>query len=462
MDEFNAFVESLSQTSLTGLRVNTLKISRTEFVQRSPFPLQSVPWCDCGFIVENEIVDSRYLSPGKHPYHFSGLYYLQEPSAMIAGEMLSPLPGEKVLDLAAAPGGKSTHLAALMQNSGFLVSNEIHPKRVWNLAENIERCGVTNSIILNETPKNLADYFGEYFDRVLVDAPCSGEGMFRKSDIARKEWSIDLPRGCAIRQVSILEHAARLVKLGGSLGYTTCTFSPEENEGVIASFLEKHPEFEIQAIDFTADLYPGRPEWINLPSEHKLNQSIRIWPHKSRGEGHFCAILYKNGMGVNSSQHRRYEFLPTPRVFNHPRRSNELKIFMDFAKNYLNHTFDENRIILKGNYIYQIPAGSPEIININVVHAGWWLGLVQNNRFIPSHALAMGIQIDKVKNVYKLFSGDLEINNYLRGENIYGEGEDGWVIVAVDNFPLGWGKRVNNMIKNHYPRGLRRMPSAII
>ena len=263
-NEYEAFLASLQLPGITGLRANPLKITAQELADRVEWHLIPVPWCPMGFILDLDGSNSQ-LQPGKHPYHAAGLYYLQEPSAMAAAEALAPMPGEKVLDLAAAPGGKATHLAALMNNTGLLIANEIHPKRVWNLVENLERCGITNTVVTNETPQKLADHFGEYFDKVLLDAPCSGEGMFRKGDVAREEWKPELVRSSSVRQRSILEQAAQLLKPGGRLVYTTCTYSPDENEGVIADFLKHHAEFELTPQQQTLGFSPARPNWIGLP-----------------------------------------------------------------------------------------------------------------------------------------------------------------------------------------------------
>jgi 16S rRNA C967 or C1407 C5-methylase (RsmB/RsmF family) len=282
-NEYNDFLASLYLPAKIGLRVNTLKLSPIEFQDRSPFILSSVHWCSSGYILETLERDD-FVSPGKHPYHSAGLYYLQEPSAMAAAEILAPQPGEKVLDLAAAPGGKATHLAALMNNTGLLIANEIHPKRVWDLVENLERSGVTNAVVINETPQRMAYHFGEYFDRVLLDAPCSGEGMFRKSELARNEWKPELVRSSAIRQSIILEAAVRLVKPGGRLAYTTCTFSLEENEVLIAKFLSQHPEFELEIIQPAQGYQPARQEWIGITQEHNINRAIRIGLTSPRGK----------------------------------------------------------------------------------------------------------------------------------------------------------------------------------
>ncbi len=241
--EYPLFLDSHSAPPHAGLRVNTLKITFQDFESLAPFALRPVPWCPTGFLV------LPGQQPGRHPYQQAGLYYLQEPSAMAVAEALAPRPGERVLDLAAAPGGKATHLAALMRNEGVLVANEVHPARAWDLAENLERCGVRVATVTNESPERLTTRFRGYFDRVLLDAPCSGEGMMRKSETARRQWSEELVQGCAARQEKLLPLAAQALRPGGSLVYSTCAFSPEENERVIASFLRAHREFELVEID---------------------------------------------------------------------------------------------------------------------------------------------------------------------------------------------------------------------
>jgi len=255
--EYPAFLASYDERPSVGLRVNTLKIAPEVFRQIAPFELTPVPWCAAGFtIVEGDV------EPGKHPYHPAGLYYLQDPSAMAVAELLDPQPGERVLDLASAPGGKATHIAAKMQGQGLLVANEIHSKRAWELASNLERWGVANVAITHETPERLAERFEGFFDRVLVDAPCSGEGMMRKGTAARIEWAPELIRGCTFRQADILEHAARLVRPSGWLAYSTCTFNPEENEGTVSHFIAARPDFELVEPPRQPGFTPGRSFFI--------------------------------------------------------------------------------------------------------------------------------------------------------------------------------------------------------
>jgi len=483
-DDFDAFAASYAVTSPAGLRVNTLKMPVEAFRPLAPFDLAAVPWCQTGFTVSDE------PSPGKHPYHAAGLYYLQEPSAMAVAELLDPQPGERVLDLAAAPGGKATHIAALMQNRGLLIANEIHPQRAWDLAENLERWGATNVAITNETPERLADRLEGFFDRVLLDAPCSGEGMFRKSAAARQEWSPALVAGCALRQSAILDCAARLARPGGRLVYATCTFAPEENEGVIARFLEAHPDFDMVQSQRRPAFAPGRPDWVAAGAAPtpdavrgitaSLARSVRLWPHLGPGEGHFIAILQRAPAG-NAEEHGpqpdRLARLP-PAV----ERS-----YRAFCSENLRRAPEPERLALVGSYLYTLLAEAPDILTgssasdstgastavrprsgsssgrsagrgrpgLRFIHPGWWLGTLKGGRFEPSHALALGLRVEDARRAIILPAGHSDLLAYLRGESLHSPGEDGWILVAVDGFSLGWGKRVAGVLKNHYPRGLR-------
>lgn len=455
--EYQSFLASLMLPALTGLRVNTLKLSPEEFLQLFPAQLSGISWCPTGYIVEFGDEITAAVSPGKHPYHTAGLYYLQEPSAMAAAEVLAPQPGESVLDLAAAPGGKATHLAALMHNAGLLVANEIHPKRVWDLVENLERCGVTNAIVTNENPEKLANTFGEYFDRVLLDAPCSGEGMFRKSEAARREWKPGLVASCAFRQSTILDQAARMLKPGGHLAYTTCTFSVEENEGVIVGFLSRHPEFDLVPITPALGFQPAVSAWIDLPASNNLERAIRIWPHLSQGEGHFIALLVKQELikSEDATQIGKYQRKKKGHSnFSLPQSARFL--LDDFCRHNLDRAFESSRLILDGSYIHQLPEITPNLAGLNVIRPGWWLGTINKGRFTPSHSLALGIKTPQVRHILPLQIANPQLSTYLAGESISNVGQDGWVLVTVDGYPLGWGKRVQNVIKNFYPHGLRR------
>ena len=285
-DEYHQFMNSYNESKTHGLRVNTLKVEIDHFFKSSPFHLERIPWVESGFYYVPE------ARPGKHPYHEAGLYYIQEPSAMAAGELAAPKPGERVLDVCAAPGGKTTHLAAKMQQQGLLIANEMYPARSKVLSQNVERMGIRNAVVMNEKPGRLAEMFNGFFDRILVDAPCSGEGMFRKAPETCEQWSVANVARCAVRQLDILKDAAVMLKPGGRLVYSTCTFSPEENEGVIDTFLKEEPIFEVEQIHTYEGFDSGRRIWVPEGDE-SLDKTIRLWPHHLKGEGHFFAILRK-------------------------------------------------------------------------------------------------------------------------------------------------------------------------
>ena len=466
-DEYAAFLASYAAAPGVGLRVNTLKLTPDRFRTLAPFDLAPVAWSPDAFLVPED------AQPGKHPYHAAGLYYLQDPSAMIPAALLDPQPGERVLDLAAAPGGKATHIAALMGDDGLLVANEIHPKRVWALAENLERWGVRNAVVTNETPERLADRFAGCFDRVLLDAPCSGEGMMRgsgrgsgggsgrKSEVARVEWAPELVQGCALRQSTILADAARLVRPGGRLVYSTCTFAPEENEGTIARFLRDYPDFELIEPVRLPGFGPGRPDW--LPDSERvsgLERAVRLWPHTGPGEGHFVAVLQKCAdVGRSPLERSDWRCAPPPKPL--------LGFYTGFCRETLIAIPAEARLAVVGSYLYALPDGLPGpstgsgrgsgrgLTGLRFIHPGWWLGTFKKHRFEPSHALALGLRSGDARRVVDLPSGEAEVLAYLRGETLSSAGEEGWSLVAVDGFPLGWGKRVNGRVKSHYPRGLR-------
>jgi NOL1/NOP2/sun family putative RNA methylase len=455
-EEYPAFAASLAESPMVGLRVNTLKIASENLRRRLPLPLSPVEWCSAGFSCAStpepapKIGGGEITSPGKHPYHAAGLYYLQEPSAMAVAELLEPRAGERVLDVSAAPGGKTTHLAALMQNAGLLIANEIHPRRVWDLAENLERCSVRNAAILNETPERLGKFFEHFFDKVLVDAPCSGEGMFRKSEGARAEWSPRLVEGCALRQASILEACATMVRPGGKLAYSTCTFNPHENEATLARFLHAHPDFEPLETRRCAEFAEGQPQWAGNDAPLSLRRAVRLWPHRLAGEGHFVAILER-------AQETRGEEVVSDHLSRHTKAVPKplLQQYRNFCHEALNWFPGEENLALVGMYLYALPDGLPDLSGLRVIHPGWWLGSFKKARFEPSHALAMGLESASARRVINLEMGSTDVMKFLRGESLLSSGEEGWLLVTVDSHPLGWGKRVDGVVKNFYPKGLR-------
>ena len=414
-EEFSQYLESLERPRAVALRFNPLKgeIPQMDFVK------EPVPWEQMGYYYDP---DSR---PGLHPYHEAGVYYLQEASAMSAVALLDPQPGEKICDLCAAPGGKTTQIAGKMLGEGFLLCNEINPKRAKILSRNIERMGVANALVTNEHPARLAEKFPAYFDRVLIDAPCSGEGMFRKEEAAITDWSQETVEMCARRQAEILHSGAALLKPGGRLVYSTCTFAPEENEQTIEHFLKSHPEFTLEETP---------APWFT-PAGTGM---FRLWPHKLLGEGHFAAVLRKtNGEEVDISP-AKGEKLP--------------KEWTAFAKE-LNINLPEGIPIFFGQSLYLAPVEMPDLRGIKVMRPGLELGELKKDRFEPAHALALWLKT--AANTKDLPADSADTERYMRGETLPDSGK-GWTLVQVDGYSLGWGKSDGKVLKNHYPKGLRR------
>lgn len=452
--ESEIFSESLRQPPIQGVRFNPLKLDEARFRTIFTASIQQIPWCKSGFSFSPE----ADFKPGKHPYHSAGLYYLQEPSGMAAAELMAPQPGETVLDLAAAPGGKSTHLVSLMGNHGLLVANEIHPQRAWILAENLERWGSINTVVLNETPERLADRLENFFDKVLLDAPCSGEALFRRSDEARGQWTPEAVHICSLRQLDILEHAARMVRPGGKLAYCTCTFNPDENEAVLVSFLSHHPEFKLVELPAHEGMSKACVNWIPGEASVNLHQAIRIWPHKSPGEGHFIAILSKQEgqhlQGGARARRLKRTRRQTTTSYKHDQQV-ALQYFERFCQECLYAPGFQSEIVLRGSYIYEIPVAGLDLSGLRAIHAGRWLGEIKTARFEPSHALALSLVAQQAQRVANYQAGDPLILRYLHGEPIPSPGENGWTLLTVDGFGLGWGKRIQGILKCHYPKGLR-------
>ena len=423
--EYNDFAAAYLRPRNTGLRFNQLK---TGDLTELPFCLRPIPWAQHGYYYDPA------ARPGLHPYHEAGVYYLQEPSAMAPAVLLDPQPGEIILDLCAAPGGKTTQIAAAMQGQGLLVCNEIHPARAKILARNIERMGIRNALVLNETPEKLTRYFPHCFDRILVDAPCSGEGMFRKEEAAVTDWSEDAVAHCAARQQEILKQAAGMLKSGGRLVYSTCTFAPAENEGTISSFLARHPDFAI--VDLQAPWFsPGRPEWGDGTPE--LARTYRLWPHKLQGEGHYAAVLQYNGDAANA-------LLPCGGI-------KAPALWQDFAKANLAQ-LPTGKLLRFGDTLWCAPEQMPGLDGLKVLRAGLELGQLRKGRFDPAHALALADC--GARSVCRLDAADPALRRYLQGETIPGS-QTGWTLVCADTFGIGWAKGSGGVLKNHFPKGLR-------
>lgn len=414
-DEYERYLDSLNRSRAVALRFNPLKGE----IPQLPFVGQPVPWEPMGYYYDP---DAR---PGLHVFHEAGVYYLQEASAMAPVALLDPQPGERVCDLCAAPGGKTTQIAGRMMGRGFLLCNEINPKRAKVLSRNIERMAVSNALVTNEHPATLAQRFAGFFDRVLVDAPCSGEGMFRKEEAAVTDWSQETVEMCARRQAEILSSAAALVRPGGHLVYSTCTFSPEEDEQAVARFLENHPEFAPETVD---------APWF----EAGENGSFRLWPHKLLGEGHFAAVLRKMEGSEESTVIPAGEKLP--------------KTWQPFAAS-LGIRLPDGKAATFGDTLYWAPPDMPDIRKLKVLRPGLELGTVKKDRFEPAHALALWLKTCENKQDYPADSG--EISAYLRGD-VVPSMQKGWCLVSAGGYSIGWGKGDGRVLKNHYPKGLRR------
>ncbi len=414
--EYPAFLASLERPRAVALRFNPLKGESPKL----DFVGDRVPWEEMGYYYDPE------ARPGLHPYHEAGVYYLQEASAMAPVQLLDPQRGERICDLCAAPGGKTTQIAGRMAGEGLLLCNEINPKRARILSRNIERMGVANALVTNEHPQKLAQHLPEYFDRVLIDAPCSGEGMFRKEEAAVTDWSPETVEMCARRQAEILDSGAAMLRPGGRLVYSTCTFAPEEDERAVAEFLARHPEFE--------------PETVTAPwFEAGENGSFRMWPHKLLGEGHFAAVLRKKGEKEKEIHRNSSEKLP--------------KCWLEFAKQ-MGIALPEGQVITFGENLFWASVQLPQLRGLKVLRPGLELGTVKKDRFEPAHALALWLKT--CANTEDFAPQSDEIAAYMHGDVLPSQIK-GWCLVTVGGFSLGWGKGDGRVLKNHYPKGLRRL-----
>lgn len=440
-DEWQELLRAWEGPAFQGLRVNTLKIGIKEFEVKAPFSLKPVPWAPEGFYISGQ------ERPAKHPYYYAGLFYLQEPSAMAPVVCLGIEPGDKVLDLCAAPGGKSTQIAARLKGQGLLVSNDNNQERAKALVWNLERWGAPNVVVTNEEPERLSGCFRNYFNKILVDAPCSGEGMFRKDERAVKSWEEYSSKNCSVMQKDILGQAAEMLLPGGKILYSTCTFSPEENEEIIAEFLDKHPEFTVEELPQGYGWAPGRPDWLdgqNLKKD-ELYKARRLWPHKISGEGHFMALLKKNAAAKNGESEDCINMA-----------DEKIPALSSFLEENLNEPL-KGPFSVQGNYVYQYPAGLPSLKGLRAPRPGWFVGMIRNNRFEPSQALAMGLKKSAATRSVSFALGDTEVEHYLKCETLMIGGEKGWTLVCLEDFPLGWGKQTGDYIKNYYPPSWRIM-----
>ena len=490
-DEYESYLDSLNRSRAVALRFNPLKGE----IPQLPFVGQPVPWEPMGYYYDP---DAR---PGLHVFHEAGVYYLQEASAMAPVALLDPQPGERVCDLCAAPGGKTTQIAGRMMGRGFLLCNEINPKRAKILSRNIERMAVSNALVTNEHPATLAQRFAGFFDRVLVDAPCSGEGMFRKEPVARQQHCEALVKQCAELGAEILDCAAAVLAPGGQLVYSTCTFAPEEDEEQVAAFLQRHPEFiladALGNVDYTFGSEGEANRTGGLPLD--VSKVRRIWPCQG-GEGHFMARLVKAGTprvlpaeGEYTAEEqlwlaaaeaagkkakgkggkpaktpdarsaRRENARACREAVQGEKRSREaqagetspaqsLAAWHAFAGQYFPALVDRPAVVHGGGVLLPVPF--PQT-NLHVLRAGVFVGSVQKGRFVPEHHLftAFGAQC---VNREELTLDDPRCVEYLSGREVEARiAADGWCCVTVDGWPLGGGKVSGGRVKNHYPKALR-------
>lgn len=451
--EYQAFLDSYRDEKTSAIRVNTLKLPIESFKDLGLFNIDferdKISWAEEGYYLSGDV------NPGKNPLHDAGAYYIQEPSAMSVVGQTHVLEEDRVLDLCAAPGGKSTYILSRLNHKGLLVSNEINPSRIRALGENLERFGAVNSIITNSDSSNLLTFFKGFFDKIFIDAPCSGQGMFRKDDFAIEDWSQDKVDECVVIQRQLIRDAYKMLRAGGMIIYSTCTFTRQENEAIIEDFLGDYPDANLLDMD-------------------------RIWPHRDRGEGHFCARITKKAdkqgdqeaqdsdlLAFDKDSHRdssresakkSKKKQKSKAKFN--RKNQEyLGLYEDFATDYLIdgglRKLLEPGLAVKEERLHYQPLDY-DLRGLKVLRSGLFVGEFKKNRFEPAHSLAMALKPSDVKNTIDFANDSDEIRAYLRGESIETGQSRGWVLVSVEGVSLGWGKESNGILKNKYPKGLRR------
>lgn len=442
--DYENYLASFECDAYQGLRVNTAKISVEDFIKLSPYELKQVSWCPNGFYYD------KAQKPAKHPFYFAGLYYIQEPSAMTTASLLPVEEGDMVLDLCAAPGGKSTELAAKLNGTGLLVTNDISNSRAKALLKNMEVFGVGNALVTSEPPNELTKRFPEFFDKILIDAPCSGEGMFRKQGNMTKAWEkngVDLFVGL---QCSILKEAVTMLKPGGIMIYSTCTFSKEENEQAIEYLLSLDDSLHLQELPLFDGFDKGHPEW-GLTGNEELTKCRRLWPHRIDGEGHFVAMVRKD---------RNQAAAPiTEYIFSKERLSREAVDFIESIR----YPFDLSRMDVQKERVFYIPEKMPYVKGLRILRCGLYMGDMKKNRFEPSQSLAMFLKASQFPNSICLSVADERVIKYLKGETIELEEnernayKDGICLICVEQYPLGFGKLSKGTIKNKYLPGWRWM-----
>lgn len=415
--EAASFFSTFDQEPISAFRTNPLKEGRVIFSN----PIPGTKWGYYGKV------------SGKSPEHVTGLIYSQEPAAQMVAQVAHPHEGMRVLDLAAAPGGKSTHLLSYLNNTGLLVSNEINNKRSKILVENIERFGARNVLVTNESAERLAKVFSSFFDLIVLDAPCSGEGMFRKQPDAMDYWSLDYPAQCATLQREILEDAVKMLANGGELVYSTCTWAPEENEEIVAWLLDEFP-LELVDIPKLNGMTPG----IDYP------ETARMYPHHFKGEGQFVAKFRFVG------EHKLPKLKPARSNLTAGQRS----LWQIFQKEHLKVEL-KGDLQTFGDQLYLLPLGLPDLSKVKIARNGLHLGTFKKKRFEPSFALGLALQPSEVRNKLELSQQDFEV--YVGGETLQIKESlpNGWYQLIIHGNGLGFAKLANQTLKNYFPKGLR-------
>lgn len=454
-EDYEAFLAGFDGQRQYGLRVNTLKMNLEEFERIAPFHLKKVPWISNGYFYEAE--DAL----AKHPFYSAGLYYLQEPSAMTPASRLKVQPGERVLDLCAAPGGKATELGAALQGEGLLVANDINTARARALLRNLELFGISNSFVTNEPPHVLAERFPEFFHKIMVDAPCSGEGMFRKNPAVVDSWQEKGPEYFSKLQREIIVQAADMLLPGGMMFYSTCTFSPLENEKTITHLLKERPDMEVIPMEDYEGFAEGLTSYRGEVFDESCKLCRRIWPHKMSGEGHFMALLHKK----SGTQQQVQQTVSQSSIWWEKCKglNKEQKAAAEDFFSHVNIAYDGKRIDVRGDNLYYLPAPKYDGRGLHFLRNGLFMGEFKKKRFEPSQPFALALHAQDFDQVLDFPADDERLSRYLRGETldvsdlIAGEKKrKGWQLVMVAGHPLGFGKLVNNNLKNKYPAGWRK------
>ena len=454
-NDYDSFLQSYENPRTYGLRINTAKLSCQDFEKLSPFEIRPIPWISNGYFYDEE---SR---PARCAYYQAGLYYLQEPSAMTPASRLPIEPGDFVLDLCAAPGGKATALGASLNDTGFLLANDISTSRARALLRNLELFGIKNMLVTDEKPARLAQRFPAFFNKILLDAPCSGEGMFRKEEALARDWTPEKSAELSDIQKDLILKAADMLRPGGMMLYSTCTFSPCEDEEVVAYLLQERPDMELMEMPGYEGFSEGRPKFASAPVSQgsfdpsSLRKCVRIFPHKMDGEGHFLALFHKKGDSLPPF------FRPSGKGPDKNTRKWLEEFFAEIGLHTLGgQEFDWNRVeVRKDKVYYQLPFPL-DLRGISFLRNGLYLGNLKKNRFEPSQPLALALHKEDIEATISLSVSDERITRYLKGETLNIEPEEaarkkGWHLLCADGYPIGFGKLVNGILKNKYPAGWR-------